>query len=289
MNSNSIYASPFDEFRQSCFRLESSPLTFFEVTGADALSWLQGQLTNDVRKLDSNSPLDACVCSPTGQIVAMLRLWSSDGRLIIGAHNLGVSAVLERFERMVILEDVAIRALPFETTILQGARSAEHLGQGAEFNVPLDLTGATGFALLLAEPSISLDSLPSVDDETLRMMEIEAGRPRFGFDTDAKTFPAELGDPFLDRCVNFEKGCYTGQEVVMRIHSRGRVNRQWVALIGDEPIESGAQTFDGDEPIGKVLWSSSKSRGFCSAMVKSLAVPSASSRACSVAALFPIQ
>ena len=55
-----------------------------------------------------------------------------------------------------------------------------------------------------------------------------------------KTFPPEMGKAFEERHVSYSKGCYMGQEVLMRIHSRGHTNKTWVGLASEKPLEVGA-------------------------------------------------
>ncbi len=76
--------------------------------------------------------------------------------------------------------------------------------------------------------------------------------PRYGVDYDLENLPQETG--LTGRMVNFEKGCYTGQEVVARIHYRGHVNRRLVGLSrpDEAPIATGTELFDGDRRVGGV-------------------------------------
>ncbi len=73
-----------------------------------------------------------------------------------------------------------------------------------------------------------------------RSARIEAGTPKMGSDITSKTMPPGLGPAFDARHVSYNKGCYTGQEVLMRIHSRGHTNKTWMGLIAEEPLEVGA-------------------------------------------------
>jgi len=87
--------------------------------------------------------------------------------------------------------------------------------------------------------------------QTLR---VEAGRPAFGIDLDEKTIPFEAG--LVDRAVDHEKGCYTGQEVIVRIRDRGHVNRHLRGLVIGEGVSLrlGAELFDveGGKPVGVI-------------------------------------
>jgi folate-binding protein YgfZ len=168
-----------------------------EVTGADRLAWLQGQSTNDLRSVSSGIEADFCVCRPTGQMLAVCRLWEVGDRAYLAAEAACLPAVLERFETMVVMEDVAARD-----------------------------------ATPLFPPATALSKAP----EARRLC---LGIPLRGVDWDEKTLPPELGPGFEASHVSYTKGCYTGQEVLMRIHSRGHTNRTWMGLIAGGPIAPG--------------------------------------------------
>jgi folate-binding protein YgfZ len=74
--------------------------------------------------------------------------------------------------------------------------------------------------------------------ETLALAQLEAGMPVPGVDIESKTLPPELGPRFDSQYVCYKKGCYSGQEVVMRIRSRGHTNRTWVRLRAGQPLEA---------------------------------------------------
>lgn len=80
--------------------------------------------------------------------------------------------------------------------------------------------------------------------------------PTFGVDTDSKTLPPELGPAFEAQHVSYKKGCYTGQEVLMRIQSRGHTNKTWMALAAERPLESGAVVGHSSRPDAGVVTSS---------------------------------
>ena len=102
---------------------------------------------------------------------------------------------------------------------------------------------------------------PNVGDEELELLSIRAGTPRFGREVDDRVLPAEAG---LDlRAVNFEKGCYPGQEPIARQHYRGRVNRSLrvLAIEGDGLPDYDAELDYEGKAIGRVT--SATSDGGC--------------------------
>jgi tRNA-modifying protein YgfZ len=79
---------------------------------------------------------------------------------------------------------------------------------------------------------------------------VETGRPRFGADMTTATIPQEAG--INERAVNFEKGCYIGQETVARLHYRGKPNRHLRGLRLAKPVEAGAVVRLGERELGRV-------------------------------------
>ncbi len=89
-----------------------------------------------------------------------------------------------------------------------------------------------------------------VSEEAAEILRVEAGRPRFGLDMGAESMPAEAG--ITERAVNFEKGCYIGQEPVARLHYRGKPNRRLRGLRLSAPAERGAPLRLGDREVGAI-------------------------------------
>ena len=84
-------------------------------------------------------------------------------------------------------------------------------------------------------------------------LRLEFGNPRWGQDYDERTLPPELGEAFAARHVSYAKGCYVGQEVMMRIHARGHTNRTWVGLLASGSVTAGSAIRSASrEKAGKV-------------------------------------
>ncbi|MGH2741375.1 MAG: YgfZ/GcvT domain-containing protein, partial [Thermoleophilaceae bacterium] len=89
-----------------------------------------------------------------------------------------------------------------------------------------------------------------VSEEAAECLRIESGRPRLGVDMDAETMPQEAG--INERAVDFEKGCYVGQETVARLHWRGKPNRHLRGLRLSEPVERRTDILLGEKVVGRV-------------------------------------
>ncbi|MFQ3586795.1 MAG: glycine cleavage T C-terminal barrel domain-containing protein [Fimbriimonadaceae bacterium] len=239
--------------RESVGRVNIDDSVFFELTGADRVEWLQGQITQDLSGLTSGSSGQACLCSPTGQLLADLRIWAADDRLLIAVADSQAESVERRVEMAVVLEDVELARLTGPWYSVQGPMADHWVASRFGIDVaqtPGDVHRSDGVWILRSDrvggpgwdvvghggPS---PEIPNVPDEAVRIASLEAGIPVPGVDTHARTLPPELGSAFESSRISYRKGCYTGQEVLMRIHSRGHTNRTWSGLICEGPVASG--------------------------------------------------
>lgn len=254
--------------RESC-GYYSPDLVLIEVTGSDRKEWLQGQATNDLRPLDLGRKVSFCFCEPTGQIIAVCDLVDLGERYLLSCDRLSAPAVLNRFESMVILEDVQARVLDLSVVSVEGPAATKQLSElmqlpsldgGLTRHEDLEVwaakqnrTGLGGWDLWSASPSALTEALPPIGFEAFNVARLEAGEPIFGSDIGPKVMPPELGPKFESKHVSYNKGCYTGQEVLMRIHSRGHTNKTWVGLVCAAKMQVGAViSADGREDAGSV-------------------------------------
>lgn len=234
--------SPFDaDYRaltETCALVRDPGLVAVELEGADVREWLQGQVTQDVRLLAPDRPLEACLCKPTGQIEALLVLHATERGALVVAHRDELGELLDRVERLVILEDVRM-GTPQPVATVQGP-----LAEGAVAGlraVPSRRSPSGGWDVLGEPPAIH-----EAGAEAYRVVLIEGGVPVRGEDYDGRTLPPELGPAFGGRTLSYTKGCYVGQEVLMRIHSRGHTNRTWMALCAEAPVRAGDEVTHPD-------------------------------------------
>jgi folate-binding protein YgfZ len=210
------------------------------VRGPDAASYLQGQLSQDVAGLDVGGSTFSLLLQPQGKVDAWLRVT----RIEEDAFALDVDAgwgehVLARLKRFLLRVKVDIE--PVDWAVVAVVDGDTDVPEGAWRVVP-ELGGA-GFDLLNA--SVPDGALPADYDD----LRIRAGVPRMGRELDESTIPAAAG--IVDRSVSFTKGCYTGQELVARIDSRGdRVPTKLRRITGDVP--DGATLHVGDREVGRV-------------------------------------
>lgn len=202
-----------------------------ELGGTDALSWLQGQTTNDMRAVSDTRVLKTCMCDPQGRITALLNVFLLEGNLCLSGESASLIELKTRFDRTVIIEDVTLT----ET--------------GLHLTASFDATGGGVANVRFGRPCFDSFSTQfkgnSMSQELTDLIEIESLTPRFGFEIDSKTFIPELGAEFEAAHISYNKGCYTGQEVLMRLRSRGHTNRTLRQLTFTELVASNTMLPNG--------------------------------------------
>ena len=226
------------------------------ITGADRIRFLHGQVTNDVKRLQTGSGCYAALITAKGKMQSDLNIYSLADELLLDFEPGLTQTVSERLEKYVIADDVQavdVSAL-FGLLSVQGPKASEALQTLGFFSSlpqqpfafvsvqPLDLgelylmnaphfnsQGFDLFAPVSALQSIIEKLLADVTSlggrlcgwTALDIARTEGGIPRFGVDMDENNIPLEAG--LEQRAVSFNKGCYIGQEVISRIHTFGQV------------------------------------------------------------------
>jgi folate-binding protein YgfZ len=265
----------YDLLRAECGRFELQQSALFELTGEDRKGWLQGQITYDLRGVVAGSSLSFCMCSPTGQMIVYGDLWALENSLLIRIPKLCVEAFTKRCEQAIVMEDVTVKDLTEEYKLfsIQGPTASSELREffelptldagTADFEgvqilvLRSNRTGLGGWDLLLpvsAEAQIEKlnKNFESIHEDAFNVARLEAGNPKYGTDMDAKTLPPEMGPYFVSRTVSYTKGCYTGQEVLQRIHSRGHTNKTWMGIYCDGPVSAEDKVFSGNKEVGVI-------------------------------------
>jgi folate-binding protein YgfZ len=255
------------------------------VTGADRRSYLQGLLTNDIEALTPGTGCYAAMLTAQGRMLTDMRVLELGDAILLDVPAERVTVIRDHLDRFVFSEDVQVedvsssraeigifgpRALDVLTSAgtTGGASStlfSSTRGRVAGRDVILvrsDAVGVLGYDILLAaaeesglrEALVAAGAVPATetDVDTVR---IESGRPWFGRDMDTDTIPLEAG--LDERAISRTKGCYVGQEVIVRVvdRGRGRVARRLVGIALDAaaPVPAGgARIASSEREIGRV-------------------------------------
>lgn len=210
------------------------------VRGDDRLAWLNGQITNDVRKLAADGCVHALAVNVRGKVMA--EVWvtevADEFRVIVAESAL--APLVESLEHFIIMEDVTLVPQPeLGVCSLEGpkaralAAGVDAAGSHAFECDPLGIGGRAwlGTREQLARVVAQLEARAEhVSPEAYELVRLRQARPRFGVDYDLKHYPQEAG---LKGLVSFQKGCYLGQEVVCTLENRGRLTKHLCALAGE--------------------------------------------------------
>ena len=216
------------------------------VTGADAAAYLQGQISQDVEALAPGTSAWSLVLAPQGRVDAWFRLTrGGDGSFVLDVDPGFGETLVARLERFRLRVDVSFERLAgWRMLAVRGPRSAEAWLDtvDAEVRSIVDWPRFGGIDLLgpgIAPPP----GLPVDGSGDLEAARIRAGWPAMGRELTERTIPAEVGG-LVESSVSFTKGCYTGQELVARIDSRGGNVPRPVRLL---EISGNGEVAPGDE------------------------------------------
>lgn len=216
-------------------------------TGEAAADYLQGQVSQDVAAIDVGASAWSLVLQPTGKLVAWFRIHRvADSEFLLDVEPGAVDALVERLERFTLRTPVEFSVeRGWRMLSVRGAPAPAIDGLIAEFSWP----GFDGVDVLAPElaPPPGLD----LDPDGFEEARIRAGVPRLGIDIGEDTIPGEGGAAFIEASVSFTKGCYTGQELVARIDSRGgNVPRPLRVLEAEVPLMSGHTVSSDGADVG---------------------------------------
>lgn len=237
------------------------------LVGDDAAEFLQGQVTNDIEGLAVGEGAYAALLTPKGKMRADMHVLRVHDALLVVSSQESLPVIRQtidtfRIGYFFVVEDLTGAV---ERVSVVGPAAREFAGVGelpfveascvaVEFGTEKGtaFVGSAGVLELLV-PSGAVDSVladlgASIavgSEELLDLLRVEAGVPAFGREVGEDNIPGEAG--LNDRAVNFEKGCYVGQETVARMHYKGKPNRFLRGLVSDSPLTEGAVVFGAED------------------------------------------
>lgn len=254
-----------------------------EFTGDDAFTFLHGQVSNAVGDLGPEESRLAAYCSPKGRSLALLRLLAVNGGLLALVHDRLAEAVRRRLQMFVLRSRVEIRNAGAELPALGVAGPAAETLLAENLGSPPRAPGAVTTAgdlrclglpdagrYLVLGPADQIGplwdtlarGLQPVGSAAWRLLDVRAGLPEVVPETSEHFVPLMLNLEALGG-VSYSKGCYPGQEVVARMHSRGRLNRRMyrLAVAGPAPAPGSSVRTSEDREAGEVVISAATPEG----------------------------
>lgn len=212
-------------------------LSVVGVSGDDRLTWLNGQITNDLRQLDGAEGVRALAVNVRGKILADLWVTQAGEQLYLLVATSALVGLLESLERYIIMEDVTLETWQEARVLsLQGPQTRGYV----ERVPPSEAEGTIGFGYdqlghgghLWVGDAVAIEKVrralvelgaPEIDPAGFELARMRAGVALYGVDFGEANYPQEAG---LKSWVSFQKGCYLGQEVVCTLENRGRLTRR---------------------------------------------------------------
>ena len=222
------------------------------IAGPDAISYLQGQLSQDVAGLAVGASAFTFLLEPQGKVSAWGRITRIDDDAIIFDVDRGFAEVtIARLNRFKLRTKADIEQLDWGVVALRGG--VEGFKSVDAVLTRFDWPGFEGVDLVGTDVTVPSDiAVGNATDYERRR--IEAGVPALGRELDGDTIPAEAGALVIEQSVSFTKGCYTGQELVARVDSRGSNTPRRLRLvrIDDGVPEAGSELLVDDKVVGRL-------------------------------------
>lgn len=210
------------------------------VWGKEAVQFLDGMITNDVKRLEDGEQMLAAFPNAQGRLLAVVRILRQGERFLVETESATREKVFQNLFRFTFAgdffaEDVTDKHVCFD---LFGTVRPPDFEGSVQFSslidsyfVPIDIAGEF-------REKVASQSVIQIADELYDTLRIEGGIPKYGVDVDETTVVPEIG---LDGLISYNKGCYIGQEIIARIHFRGHVAKQLTGLVLSQPVAAGTE------------------------------------------------
>ena len=281
--------------RKSVGIVDLSYRSRYQLTGDDRATFLHRIISNDVESLAAGQGAYAMLLTHRGKIIADLEVYVLEDTITIDAAPETADYLFTELDKYIIADDVELSDLTAETGAIavHGPKSSELVQSVLGVNdvtalqerhncvrevdehfkhpivcVRTDTTGEVGYTLYTATEALgslwevlmtegSQFNVQPIGWNALESLRIEAGIPRYGTELTDAVIPLEAE---LEHAIDFEKGCYIGQEIVARMKYRGHPNRLLRGIeIDDDPtaqegseLRPGASVFNGEKEVGWV-------------------------------------
>jgi folate-binding protein YgfZ len=226
------------------------------VTGADRIRFLNGQTTNDVRKAGPEATQESCVLNAKGHLDAHIFLSATPNDIWIDADQELREPLQTRLERYVIADDVMIEDVTDQFALFHVLADSEPKISGAKFCFRSWRLGIDGWDLWVevaraeAVKSTLAADYRAMDESEWEVLRIENGIPRWGRELTPEIIPPEAN--LQMRAIDYEKGCYIGQEVISRMKMSGQTRQRLSGLTSEIALVPGMEVRAGTKVVGRV-------------------------------------
>jgi folate-binding protein YgfZ len=262
-----------------CGLLDRSERGKLALSGAGAVDFLNGQVTNELTSLQPGEGCYAAFLTHKGKMLGDLRILAvgDDARgvpseLLLDTERVALQALFDMIRHFKVGFEVELQKRTLESALLSlvgpqatAVAGADRLPGIEHASTPLRIGAIEALAVrtdvgvdLLCEAAFTEElagelrerGAAAVSEQAAECLRIEHGRPRFGIDLDETVIPEEAG--LNQRAVSFTKGCYVGQETVARLHYRGKPNRHLRGLRLSAAADTGRELLLGERAVGRL-------------------------------------
>ena len=244
-----------------------SARTKLRVTGADSIRFLNGQITNDLRKATAASTIQASVLNAKGKLSGHVFVSADgDGAFLLDADGELRDELPARLERYIIADDVQVEDVTDRFSILHFLGDSPPAAAAPVRIVASQRFGLAGWDLWHdPAPEAELrrqfsDRFTFCGEACAEVFRIERGVPRWGRELTNEIIPVEAN--LEATSIDYEKGCYIGQEVISRMKMSGQTNKRLCGLVSlsDAPLEANLRLTSESDPGKDAGWITSATR-----------------------------
>jgi folate-binding protein YgfZ len=244
---NPVLKAAYNHIRSGGTGYYEQPRGVISVYGGEAEQFLDGLVSNEVKNLDNGAQRWAAMPDAKGRLIAVVRVMKHNEKFIVETEDATRQKVFENLFRFTFAGEFFVEDLSEKNKFITVYDRSFvpitppfiefEFGNGTEYFV--DIEDASDF---LAE--LRYFNAVNMSEELYEIIRIEDGLPRWGVDMDETTIVPELG---IDKMISYNKGCYTGQEIIARIHYRGHVAKKLTGLVlSDEKVVAGTELTSSD-------------------------------------------
>ncbi|PYK95072.1 MAG: hypothetical protein DME40_01310 [Verrucomicrobia bacterium] len=233
-----------------------SARTKLRVTGADRIRFLNGQTTNDVRKAGAEATQESCVLNAKGHFDAHVFLSATPNDIWIDADQELRELLQTRLERYVIADDVKIEDVTDQSALFHVLAGSEPKISDAKFDFRSRRLGIDGWDLWVEaaraeamKRALAAD-YRAMDESEWEVLRIENGIPRWGCELTREIIPPEAN--LAARAIDYEKGCYIGQEVISRMKMSGQTRQRLCGVTSEKALAPGKELHAETKMVGHV-------------------------------------
>lgn len=239
----SDFIKDYEIIRNGGLGFYKKPRGLFEVSGGEAIQFLNGLITNDVATMENGAQMLAAFPTLKGRVFAVVRVMRRGDKFLFETEEATRQKVYDNLFRFTFAGDFYFEDLSdqYEFYSLFGDKKESGFSVEGAIKFQDDYFVARDS---LAEFEKQLEGVVEISNELYEVLRIENGIPKYGIDMDEDTVVPELN---LDGLISYQKGCYIGQEVIARIYFKGKPAKQLRGLVFESEPESSTSGSIGEE------------------------------------------